>query len=207
RARTDKLCTRRTWQKCPNFGPGEFNAWVRSPSRPATSRSIAPRNLILTLTALSIFFSGWMTSSRRGHPGMAALTLTSAALRCFPTHHLNFASDANNTLWTSAGVVGPGVLGWLNREMDEETGGEVRSQGWTPFVLDTNGNGRRDEWVEPNQPLDPTKDKRIAVTTTAWRSVPLTAQSGAACWAIPAVPCGSCPATIQPTLRSPSSTR
>ena len=82
---------------------------------------------------------------------------------CFPTHHLNFASDANNTLWTSAGVVGPGVLGWLNRKMYEETGDEVKSQGWTPFVLDTNGNGRRDEWVEPNQPLDPTKDKRIAV--------------------------------------------
>jgi len=82
---------------------------------------------------------------------------------CFPTHHLNFASDANNTLWTSAGVAGPGVLGWLNRKMYEETGDEVRSQGWTPFVLDTNGNGRRDEWVEPNQPLDPTKDKRIAV--------------------------------------------
>jgi hypothetical protein len=82
---------------------------------------------------------------------------------CFPTHHLNFASDANNTLWTSAGVVGPGVLGWLNRKMYEETGDEVKSQGWTPFVLDTNGNGRRDEWVEPNQPLDPAKDKRIAV--------------------------------------------
>ena len=82
---------------------------------------------------------------------------------CFPTHHLNSASDANNTLWTSAGVVGPGVLGWLNRKMYEETGDEVKSQGWTPFVLDTNGNGRRDEWVEPNQPLDPTKDKRIAV--------------------------------------------
>jgi hypothetical protein len=82
---------------------------------------------------------------------------------CFPTHHLNFASDANNTLWTSAGVAGPGVLGWLNRKMYEETGDEVKSQGWTPFVLDTNGNGRRDESVEPNQPLDPTKDKRIAL--------------------------------------------
>jgi hypothetical protein len=82
---------------------------------------------------------------------------------CFPTHHLNFAADANNTLWTSAGVVGPGVLGWLNRKMYEETGDEVKSQGWTPFVLDTNGNGRRDEWVEPNQPLDPAKDKRIAL--------------------------------------------
>src|SRR4051794_27639362 len=30
------------------------------------------------------------------------------------------------------------------------------------LVLDTNGNGRRDEYVEPDQPLDPTKDKRIA---------------------------------------------
>lgn len=82
---------------------------------------------------------------------------------CFPTHHLNFASDANNTLWTSAGVVGPGVLGWLNRKMYEETGDEVKAQGWTPFILDTNGNGKRDEWVEPNQPIDSTKDKRIAV--------------------------------------------
>src|SRR5207249_8247248 len=27
--------------------------------------------------------------------------------------------------------------------------------------LDTNGNGKRDEYVEPDQPVDPTKDKRI----------------------------------------------
>jgi len=47
--------------------------------------------------------------------------------------------------------------------MYEETGDEMKSQGWTPFVLDTNGNGRRDEWVEPDQPLDPAKDKRVAV--------------------------------------------
>ena len=29
-------------------------------------------------------------------------------------------------------------------------------------MLDTNGNGKRDEYVEPNQPVDPAKDKRIA---------------------------------------------
>ena len=29
------------------------------------------------------------------------------------------------------------------------------------FVLDTNGNGKRDAYVEPDQPVDPTKDKRI----------------------------------------------
>jgi hypothetical protein len=82
---------------------------------------------------------------------------------CFPTHHLNFASDANQTLWTSAGVAGPGVIGWLNRKMFEETGDEEKSQGWTPFIVDTNGNGKRDAYVEPDEPLDPAKDKRIMV--------------------------------------------
>jgi len=81
---------------------------------------------------------------------------------CFTTHHLFFAEDANNTLWTSSGG-GGGVVGWLNTKMFDETKDEVRSQGWTPLVLDTNGNGRRDAWVEPNEPVDPTKDKRINV--------------------------------------------
>ena len=47
--------------------------------------------------------------------------------------------------------------------MFEETGDEQKSQGWTPFILDTNGNGKRDDYVEPNQPVDPTKDKRVVV--------------------------------------------
>ena len=39
---------------------------------------------------------------------------------------------------------------------------DAASQGWSPFVIDTNGNGKRDgDYVEPNQPVDPTKDKRI----------------------------------------------
>jgi hypothetical protein len=97
-------------------------------------------------------------------PAAKKFTLIST---CFPTHHLNFASDPDQTLWLSAGVAGPGVLGWLNRKMFEETGDEVKSQGWTPFVLDTNGNGRRDDFVEPNAALDPAKDKRIAVNIYA----------------------------------------
>ena len=76
----------------------------------------------------------------------------------FSTHHLMFAEDANHTVWTSGG--GP-VVGWLNTKQFDETGDEVASQGWTPLILDTNGNGRRDDYVEPNQPIDPTKDKRI----------------------------------------------
>jgi hypothetical protein len=77
---------------------------------------------------------------------------------CFGTHHLMFAEDANNTLWTSGGGQ---VVGWLNTKMFDETGDEEKSQGWTALIMDTNGNGRRDAYVEPNQPVDPTKDKRI----------------------------------------------
>ena len=75
-------------------------------------------------------------------PAKGSWTLIST---CFPTHHLIFAEDANHTLWTSSGVGGVGVIGWLNRRMFEETGDEARSQGWTPFIRDSNGNGRRDE--------------------------------------------------------------
>jgi hypothetical protein len=86
---------------------------------------------------------------------------------CFPTHHLIFAEDANHTLWTSSGGGGVGVIGWLNRKLYEETGDEERAQGWTPFILDTNGNGRRDAYTEPNQPLDPAKDRRVATNLYA----------------------------------------
>jgi hypothetical protein len=92
-------------------------------------------------------------------PATGKFTLIST---CFPTHHLVFAEDANQTLWTSAGGPTAGVVGWLNRKMFEETGDEEKSQGWTALILDTNGNSTRDEYVEPNQPLDPTRDKRLA---------------------------------------------
>jgi hypothetical protein len=91
-------------------------------------------------------------------PKTGKITLIST---CFPTHHLVFAEDANNTLWTSAGGPQSGVIGWLNRKLFEETGDEVKSQGWTALVLDTNSNGKRDDYVEPNQPVDLTKDRRI----------------------------------------------
>jgi hypothetical protein len=78
---------------------------------------------------------------------------------CFSTHHLQFAyNDANNTLWTSGG--GP-VVGWLNTKLFDQTGDAAKSQGWTALILDTNGNGKRDDYVEANQPADPAKDTRI----------------------------------------------
>ena len=80
---------------------------------------------------------------------------------CFTTHHLYFGHDANNTLWTSAGPPNSGVVGWLNTKMYLETHDAARSQGWTAVIVDTNGNGKRDAYVEDGQPLDPNKDKRV----------------------------------------------
>ncbi len=98
---------------------------------------------------------------------------------CFSTHHLLFAEDANNTLWTSTGG-GGGVVGWLNTKMWDQTHDDQKSQGWTALVLDTNGNGKRDAYLESEQNVvtapsgeslgvsavlkvstDPTKDTRL----------------------------------------------
>jgi hypothetical protein len=82
---------------------------------------------------------------------------------CFSTHHLYFGHDANDTLWMSAGgpALGGGVVGWLNTKQFRQTHDGVASQGWTPLVIDTNGNGKRDAFVGPKDPLDPAKDKRV----------------------------------------------
>jgi plastocyanin len=76
----------------------------------------------------------------------------------FSTQHLAFGFDADNTLWFSGS--GP-VIGWFNTKKFLETSDAQSSQGWSPFILDYNGNGKRDDYTEPGQPPDPTKDMRI----------------------------------------------
>ena len=82
---------------------------------------------------------------------------------CFGTQHLNFGEDASDTLWFSTNTQGrPAVMGWVNTKKFWETGDAAASQGWTALIVDTNGNGRRDEgYNEPGQPVDPSKDTRI----------------------------------------------
>ena len=77
---------------------------------------------------------------------------------CFSTHHLQFAYDDNNTLWTSGGG---DVVGWLDTRRFLETGDAAAAQGWAPLILDTNGNGKQDDWTEPDEPQDPDLDLRV----------------------------------------------
>ena len=80
---------------------------------------------------------------------------------CFGTHHLQFAEDAQDTLWTSGGRE---VVGWLDTKKFDATGDAAASEGWAPFVLDTNGNGKLDAWTEPGQAANPNSDQRLAAS-------------------------------------------
>ena len=79
---------------------------------------------------------------------------------CFTWGHANM--DANDVLWASFGPAG--VEGWFDTRVWDKTHDEKQAQGWTAFVLDYNGNGRRDAYTEPNAPADPAKDKRLNVS-------------------------------------------
>ena len=78
---------------------------------------------------------------------------------CFSSGHVNL--DKNDVLWSS---FGPGVEGWFDTKIWDKTHDEQKAQGWTAFILDTNGNGKRDAYTEPDQPMDPTKDRRMNVS-------------------------------------------
>ena len=82
---------------------------------------------------------------------------------CYGTHHLQFGFDKDNTLWTSGG----GMLAtWLNTKVFDETGDVEKAEGWAPFVLDTTGNGKLDDFTKPGEPRDPNKDMMIGGSGT-----------------------------------------
>ena len=61
------------------------------------------------------------------------------------------------------------------------------------MILDTNGNGKRDEYVEPNQPVDPKKDKRIVAGFYAVMPSPVDGSVWGTSGLIPVRWCGSMP--------------
>jgi hypothetical protein len=81
----------------------------------------------------------------------------------FGSNHLNFAEDADNTLFINN--VGHGelaILGWVNTKTYWRTGDAAKAQGWTPFIVDASGDGERSkDYNEPGEPMDASKDTRV----------------------------------------------
>jgi hypothetical protein len=59
---------------------------------------------------------------------------------CYATHHLQFANDADNTLYFNE-LSGP-MFGWINTRVWDETHDEQLANGWCPQIVDTNGDGK-----------------------------------------------------------------
>ena len=133
-----------------------FTARIRPAENPAFCKagSSNPSAQLFPLATSGRHFSVY-------DPGTRKIQLVDT---CFSTMHLQFGFDPDDTLWSSAG--GAHVLGWLDTKQFLQTGDAAKSQGWTPFILDTIGNGKRDAatpYTEPGQPIEPGKDARIDV--------------------------------------------
>jgi hypothetical protein len=141
-----------------------YTAQIRSPQHPPAYCAAASGHPSAKVFPLTGTPTGFVQNARQltvYDPKTKQFTFIDT---CFGTHHLNFAEDANHTLWLSNNSQNElAVVGWVNTKLFWETGDAAQSQGWTPLIVDTNGNGKRDAYVEPNQPEDPTKDKRIGL--------------------------------------------
>jgi hypothetical protein len=96
---------------------------------------------------------------------------------CFATHHLQFADDADNTLYFSGDTQ---VIGWIKTnliteappglpvdQIRDQSPGRMAStaeqaQGWCPTIVDTNGDGVITKpWNRANGPQDPDLDTQF----------------------------------------------
>jgi hypothetical protein len=80
---------------------------------------------------------------------------------CYSTHHLQFAKDADRTLYFNE-LTGP-IFGWLNTRLFDQSHDEQTSQGWCPQIIDTNGDGKITQpWNAVNdQNPDPKRDTEV----------------------------------------------
>jgi hypothetical protein len=76
---------------------------------------------------------------------------------CFSADHNILSSD--DVLYFGMN----GAVGWVDLNAWDKTRDSQASQGWCPAVMDTNGDGTiTPGWTEPNEPVDPARDHRIA---------------------------------------------
>jgi hypothetical protein len=141
-----------------------YTAQVRSPKNPPEYCAAASGHPSAKVYPLTRTPDGFVQNSRQitvYDPKTQKFTFIDT---CFGTHHLNFAEDANHTLWLSNNLQNElAIVGWVNTKAFWQTGNAAQAQGWTPLIVDTNGNGKRDAYVEPNQPEEPAKDKRTGL--------------------------------------------
>jgi hypothetical protein len=141
-----------------------YTAQIRSPKNPPPYCTVASGHPSAKVYPLTRTPDGFVQNSRQVtvyDPKSQQFTFIDT---CFGTHHLNFAEDANHTLWLSNNLQNElAIVGWVNTKLFWETGDAAQAQGWTPLIVDTNGNGKRDAYVEPNQPEESAKDKRIGL--------------------------------------------
>ncbi len=103
---------------------------------------------------------------------------------CYFTHHLQFADDADDTLWLSGSTE---AIGWLNTRLYDETGDERAAQGWCPTVIDTNGDGVITKpWNEPDAggevEIDSTRDTRVGSLDKYRRAYGVIAHPDGSAW-------------------------
>ena len=91
---------------------------------------------------------------------------------CYATHHLQFAEDADHTLYFS----GDGnAIGWINTRVWDETKDITKAQGWCPMIVDANGDGLADagdtgsQWVRIT-PAATLKPNSLNTWTANWNA-------------------------------------
>jgi hypothetical protein len=75
---------------------------------------------------------------------------------CFETHHIQFASDPDETVYANG--VFNGAIGWVKTRVLDETGDAGRAQGWCRPYFDVNQDGK----------IDPAVDRPIMPLVTRW---------------------------------------
>jgi hypothetical protein len=140
-----------------------YTAQTRSPKDPPEYCKFGSKNRSAELYPLAGTATGFVQNARQVTVYDPKTQKFSFIDTCFGTHHLNFAEDADNTLWLSNNSQNNlAVVGWINTKKYFETGDAAASQGWTALIVDTNANGKRDEgYNEPGRPPDYSKDTRI----------------------------------------------
>ena len=128
------------WSNPPNNPADPHNPMLDSKGRVWLTSKIRDKNPAWCSDPNNKF-AAWYTPRQGGRqasfydPKTQQFTLIET---CFGTHHLQFDTDANETVYFNGGGAG---LAWIDTKVYDETKDEQKAVGWCPTVVDTNGDG------------------------------------------------------------------